>query len=212
MSALITVLAAAGLIIVANVLVKANEDQYLVLFDWLLLFINLAFLLLGAIFVIIPAGFFSSLPDGGFSGPDNPRAFGATIAMMAIWGILASIRPLRRATSRWLPLNPSSPVHSLALVLSGYLMGSTVLTLTQGGLEVLAATAVPADIGDILAQFLIFALLSLLGVGLLTRREGKALCKRLGIERPTTPQMLSGVRWIILLVILQWVFGGPSAC
>jgi hypothetical protein len=95
----------------------------------------------------------------------------------------------------------------LALLLSGMLAGSTLLTLTQGGLEGLAETAVSTPLVDFVFQQLLFVLLALFGVGMLVRREPAALTKRLGLERPSWAQIRFGLRWIAILVFIQWAVG-----
>jgi membrane protease YdiL (CAAX protease family) len=91
------------------------------------------------------------------------------------------------------------------LILSGYLIGNPFLIIAEGGLGTLADSAVSVDVFEIVLQQLLFTMLAFLGVGLFFRRNSEALQERLGLERPTRPQLLMGLRWIPLLVILQAV-------
>jgi membrane protease YdiL (CAAX protease family) len=195
------------LILTANLLARYQNPRQQRLFDWLLLSINLPLLVSGPLIVSVPMERLvqNAAQDG--MQLQNRAAFGFTLVAMAVWGILASWRTTRQIAARWLPLDAASPVHALALMLSGYLAGSTILTLTQGGLESLAATAVPADIISILNQFLLFVLLALFGVGFLTRRDAAAAARRLGLDQPTSRQLVAGLRWILVLVLIQWLFG-----
>ncbi len=129
------------------------------------------------------------------------------MTVMAFWGVLVSLPVGRSFLARWLPLNPASPVHTLALFLSGVLAGSTLLTLTQGGLEGFAETAVSTPLTDFVLQQLLFILLAGLGVGFLVRRRLPALGKRLGLERPSWAQIRFGLRWILILLAVQWAAG-----
>lgn len=197
----------AGVLLAANRLATSENELFHRLFDLALLTLNLALFLAGLVLTLTPAGPSASLQLGGVTLLQNQLAAGATLMGTAIWGVAASLPVMRQTVARFLPLDPASPVHTLALTLTGLLAGSTAFTLTQGGLEELAATAGPASITGILGQFLLFVLLSFFGVGLFTRREGKAILQRLGLEWPTRRQLLVGVRWIILLVLVQWAFG-----
>lgn len=198
---------ALGIIFLANFLVLLDNDPYKRLFDWLLLAINVPALLFGGFLILAPPQTLAGLqPDIALAFP-NQTAYGAMLAAIALWDILACLRPFRRILARWLPLDPTSPVHTLALVLSGVLAGSTLLTLTQGGLEGLAETAVSTPLADFVFQQLLFVLLAALGTGLLVRRRLPALAKRLGLERPSWSQIRFGLRWIAILVFIQWVVG-----
>jgi membrane protease YdiL (CAAX protease family) len=129
-----------------------------------------------------------------------------TISLIAIglWGMAASLSPVRRALARVLPgLEPESPVHTLALVLAGYLMSNALLSLESGALESLVEAGGAASLFDVLAQQVLFFLAAFLGVGLLTRRDGPALKERLGLVRPTPLQIVSGVGLIAALVAFQ---------
>jgi membrane protease YdiL (CAAX protease family) len=116
--------------------------------------------------------------------------------------------PVRRLLARLFPaLRPESAVHTLALLGSGYLIGAALLQVAAGGLESLADMAVSATVYDVVGQQLLFVLAALFGAGLLTRRDSDQLNRRLGLERPTWPQLFVGLRWMILFVIVQGVIG-----
>ncbi len=197
----------AGLLLTANRLATSGNELFHRLFDLSLLTLNMALFLAGLILTLTPAEPNGPLQFGEVTLLQNQLAAGATLLGTAIWGVASSLPAMRQTAARFLPLDPKSPVHTLALTLSGFLVGSTVFTLTQGGLEELAATAGPASVTGILGQFLLFVLLAFFGVGLFTRREGEAILQRLGLEWPSRRQLLVGIRWIILLVLVQWAFG-----
>jgi membrane protease YdiL (CAAX protease family) len=137
----------------------------------------------------------------------SSRASGIVLLAMGVWGAAMSYRPLRTLLARWLPIDPHSPVHTLALILSGYLMANPFLIEAQGGLEALSETAVSVSITDFILQQLFFALLAFFGVGLFFRRSSDELQHRLGLERPTRQQLWQGLRWIPVLIILQGIIG-----
>jgi membrane protease YdiL (CAAX protease family) len=204
------VVVGSALILGANLLARSRNDQLVRLFDWLLFSLNLPLLIAGPLAIFIPQEQLAILTAGTEGGLQNQASFGLTLLGMAIWGCLVSWRAARQRLGRWLPLDPFSPVHALALQMSGWLAGSTLLTLTQGGLESLAATAVPADIVSIVSQFVLFFLLAVFGIGLFIRRDAVAVIRRLGLERPDRRQLIAGCRWIVVLVLIQWGFGAIS--
>ncbi|MEJ2749598.1 MAG: CPBP family intramembrane metalloprotease [Anaerolineae bacterium] len=207
MPLIVAFLAILFIIFVANYLVVLDNDTYKRVFDWLLLLVNVPVLLAGTAVMVVPASLLAELQPDLMRSLPNQVAYGGVLVGIAVWDVLACLRPLRRWLARWIPLDPTSPVHTLALVMSGILAGSTILTLTQGGLEGLAETAVSTPLIDFLFQQLLFVLLAFLGVGLLVRRGPAALIKRLGLERPSWAQIRLGLRWIAILVFIQWAVG-----
>ena len=140
-------------------------------------------------------------------GLGNFKAVGLSLALIAGWGMLVTLTPIRRLLARLMRLDLASPVHTLALVLVGYLAGQSALTLSQGGLEGLAATAEPTSISFVVLSELLFAFVALLGVGILVRRHGRELMQRLGLVRPQPNHLLVGVGLIGVLVVFQFIAG-----
>ena len=196
-----------GIILLANFLVRADNDRYKRLFDWLIFSLNIPVFLFGGFIALAPPQTLAQLQPTMAANFPNQTAYGGMLAAIALWNMLACLRPFRRFLARWLPLNPTSPVHTLGLVLSGVLAGSTLLTLTQGGLQGLAETAVSTPLIDFLFQQFLFVLLAMLGTGWLVRRRLPKLAARLGLERPSWDQIRLGLRWIAILVFIQWAAG-----
>ena len=121
---------------------------------------------------------------GPVSGPRNPA--GVDIGYMVTGLIAATLvsKPVRERLSRYLPINPDNPVHSLALVLAVVLFGTQVSAIAFT--DVLTANLkVPAlTIGDLLAQEAPFAVMAFAGVGLYIRRSFSASSDRLGLVTP----------------------------
>ncbi len=130
---------------------------------------------------------------------------------IALYAILVCVRPFRRLLARIIPLDPESPVHTLALVLAGYLAGNTFLTLSQDVLLELLAADIAVTIIDILLQQIAFVIVAFFGAGFLIRRDLRQVSQRLGLERPNRNQMLLGLGTIGLLIVLQWVIGATWA-
>ncbi|MBK8933701.1 MAG: CPBP family intramembrane metalloprotease [Chloroflexi bacterium] len=196
-----------GLVLAANFVTAAQKPQLNKLFDLFLILINLPIFFIGALLLAFPADLLSALMQGSSLPTLNWPAAGWTLTGMGLWGVLVSLRPVRQGLGRIAPLNADLPMHTLALVLSGFLVGNTIFSLTQGGLEELAATAVSASIFDILLMQALFVGVAVLGIGLYIRRTPQDARQRLGLTRPTLQQLLTGIGWIVVLVVLQALGG-----
>lgn len=202
-------IAVVGLIVLANLVEASKNKRYSRLFTWLLLLINIPVLLFGFMLALLPLNLLIDLSTAsGTSFSLNWQNAGMSVAFMGVWGVVVTLPPSRRFLARLLPLDATSAVHALGLVLAGYLVGNTLFSLTQGGLEELAETAVSTSIYEILLMQTLFAAIALLGVGLYTRRSPGEAKTRLGLARPTKRQLLIGSAWIMVLVLLQGVAGG----
>jgi membrane protease YdiL (CAAX protease family) len=196
-----------GLIILANILALRGRRTEILLFDVLLFFLNLPIFLAGLVFLLLPPELLAQFFVLTGSPFVNTQALGALLLLMAFWGFAIAFRPVRTLMARLIPLDAASPVHSLALLLTGYLVGNTALTLSQGGLDGLAETAQPVAIWFFVLSELLFAVVALLGVGFLIRRRGSGLLERLGLVSPHPLHWLAGVVLIGALVVFQGLAG-----
>lgn len=139
-------------------------------------------------------------------------------------GALGFIPAVRRALSRVLPLDPTSFVHTIALVTTVACTLLTLLPLLVLGAPPLTTLArTMSDQGGNLAELqdggsglrtLVYTLVwqvpgAIVAVGYLIRRQlGEAL-SRLGMVRPTLRQVLAGIGLALLLVVgvsaLDWL-------
>ena len=194
-----------SLIFLANATESRNSAGLRRAFNWILLLINLPIFLLGLALLLVPPQQLEAtqlnLPFSAY------RPAGLVLLLSAVWGLLVTLSETRRLLARWLRLDPGSAVHALALVLAGYLVGNSVVTLTQGGLEGLEATSSPASIFDVVASELLYATAGLAGVGIFIRREGWKLLDRLGLQIPSGVHLRQSMRWVLLLIALQWLTG-----
>ncbi|MFZ0545271.1 MAG: type II CAAX endopeptidase family protein [Candidatus Promineifilaceae bacterium] len=207
----IITLVMAGTITLANLLALRNKESEKLAFRLLLFVLNLPVLLIGLALLAAPADALQQLFQRSgqliITG-EGIKAMGPSILFMALWGMATSLKVFQRLLARLIPIEPGSPVHTLALVLTGYLIGNTALTLSQGGLEGLAETAVPTNLIFFAVSELLFAVVGILGVGLFIRRDWRKMMQRLGLVRPTARQLLGGVGWIVVLVLLEVAAAG----
>jgi uncharacterized protein len=196
------------LILVANLIAATGNDRVNSLFHRFLFGANLPIALVGLVLLLAPAELLNRWAAERVLSGNDLRLMGWPFLFMGLWGAAVSRHYARQILARWMPLDPDSPVHTLALVLSGYLVGNTLLTLGQDGLEGLADTAVPASLSMVVVSQLFFVVVALMGVGYGTRRHGIGqLLQRLGLVRPSPAQLLAGIGWIILLLVLQTIAG-----
>ena len=127
---------------------------------------------------------------------------------MALWAILVSTLSFRQLLARGIAIDPGSAVHLTALVLAGYVVGNTALTLTQGVLAELTASELSVGIADVVLQQLGFVVVAFAGAGLFTRRDWHDTLQRTGLVRPTWRQLQFGLLVIVVLVVLQGLAGG----
>lgn len=203
----IIILLIIGVIVLSNIIAATQNERLFRLFDrgWLLLHLLLIFL--GIAFLSLPQETIKTLQNEGGLLLDNFTSVGLILIGMGLWGMAVSLQPVRQFLARWLPLNPQSPVHTLALILSEFLVGNTFITLTQGGLQELADTTQSATVNEVVLQQALFVMLAIFGVGLLVRRNGHAISDRLGLEPITAAHVRLGIRWILILVVVQWAIG-----
>jgi len=107
-----------------------------------------------------------------------------TIMVTGLGVAAVSARQVRAALARWLPIDPESPVHALALALAVMLLGVDigVIAFTDVlGANIKGAPLTIADLAFNEVPFLVFALA---GVGLFVRRDLPSSARRLGVVRP----------------------------
>ncbi|VAW42586.1 hypothetical protein MNBD_CHLOROFLEXI01-3084, partial [hydrothermal vent metagenome] len=193
-----------GLIVLANEVQKQEAETFHKLFDLLMLGLNVPLFFVGVLLVFQ----FNELRAIVDVSLDSPTAVGIFLQATAVWGVAISFRSTRHSLERLLPIDPHSPLHTLALVLSGYFAGSVILQLqVSGGLGNLAENLSPVSIWLFLAQSFGFMLIAFLGVGAMTRRGRTAVFQRLGLEPISSRQAVTSIGWIVVLIILQALGG-----
>jgi len=147
--------------------------------------------------------------------PEIPAPMGLEVnwigvAVACLLTSLVAFLPLVPAVriwlARWLPIDPASTVHMLALVFAVYQLGLSLAQMALiGSLEALTEAGLGLTIWDVLLSGLPLALFALVGVGLFTRRDLRQATDRLGLHRPTAKQLL--VAAAITAVLLGFDFG-----
>ena len=191
----------------ANKIEASGNNEASKNFVWLLVFLNSSITLLSIIIFFLPQDTFPLLLDSD-AGLVNIREISLILFATGLWGILTCWSPFRSFLARFIELDPASPVHLTALVLVGYLVGNTALSLSQDFLQQLNETELSISKFDVLLQQASFALLALTGVGLFFRRDLDDVFYRLGLVKPTLRQLMMGSGVIVMLVLIQAIIGG----
>lgn len=193
-----------AVILLANVLYVRNRKTEKFVFDALLFLISAGILFLSTMLAIIPPDLFERAAPAVASSALNTRSLGLIMMITGGWAMVLSVSKIRQVLARVMPLNYDSPVHTLALVLSVYLIGYMALILSLGDLTELAETAAPASLTLLFVSELLFVVIALFGIGFIIRRRGRELARRLGLQRPEPVQILVGIGLIFLLVVFQF--------
>jgi membrane protease YdiL (CAAX protease family) len=200
------------LIVVANVIVWLGDDRLRQLFDIALLVIGIPILLAGIFFVLAGDERVAQMraPTGEplFPFVTNTLALGAVLQVTAVWQIVFSLRSTRVSLARVLPVDPDSAVHTLALVCVGWLAAGSLIQLTQSSVAEIIEAIGSLDLSSVVLEESLFVLVALLGVGLFVRRTPRQVWARLSLEKLNGQQLLLGVGWIFILVMVQAVAGG----
>jgi uncharacterized protein len=119
-------------------------------------------------------------------GPGG-QPVGLDVSVMATAVVAATLasRPVRERIARVVPIDPDSPVHAYALVLSVILFGSQLATIVFANTLAVDQKLPPLSIGDVVASEIPFLVMAVAGVGLYIRRDAAAAAARLGLTRPT---------------------------
>lgn len=143
---------------------------------------------------------------------------------------LGLIPAVRRGLSRWLPLDPNSFVHTIALVAVVALtlvsfpplivLGEPPLLTTiarnlDGGVDITGGRGDSGLLRDTLYAFIWLLPGTLFAVGYGVRRDLRATLARLGLVRPTGRQVLFGLGMAVVLVLgvgllstgIEWLWG-----
>lgn len=118
------------------------------------------------------------------AGVHNSVWVDAGVMVTAVVAATLASKPVRDRLARFIPIDPESPVQSLALVLAVILFGTQLSAVVFT--DVLAAdrTRSPLTLGDLIAQEAPFLIVAATGVGLYIRRDFAAAAARLGLSAP----------------------------
>jgi len=188
--------------------------------SYVLLLLLLALFALGGVMLqlvsTLAPGAFTTDPGTGMSllPPETVAALprmGLGLWLPSLLGMFMLLPPVRRLLARAIPIDPGSTVHAVALSYSMLILAQLLATTGLG----LANVASMLDTGgDALqpsslipvfwAQEVTWAVMSMIGVGLLSRRNLGRTFGRLGIALPSVRQMAVGLASGVGLAVLAY--------
>ena len=197
-----------------------KNERTLKMLSYGLLFLLYATLMLFGLLLLAAGAAVTLMPDTldaaptmGFQ-PDRLPWMGAALLIPALVGLVLLTRPARRFFARLTPIDPTHPVHAIALSLSGLVLINLFFTVAVG-LENLADALQQSTQGQpvsspapgLWAQAVMLILMGLIGVGWLSRRSFSASLNRLGIVFPTIPQavigLVAGIGMVPLVILAE---------
>jgi membrane protease YdiL (CAAX protease family) len=165
------------------------------------LMLALAFLLLASAVVVRRSG--TALPSA-MQGT-NLASLGLLIGATALLNLLCLLPPVRNLLARGLRIDPSSPVHTVALTFAVYLGASSLsLLLTSQRLIALTLEASSLGMPAVVAGEVVFVVFALAGVGLFTRRGVRQSLDRLGLRAPMRRHWAAAVAATAALLALDY--------
>ena len=134
---------------------------------------------------------------------------GGALLVLSLVGLLLLTRPARRLFARFTPIDPSHPVHAVALSMTALVLINLAFTVAIGidNLADMLQTSAQAGAQSnpapgLWVQNITFVLMGLVGVGWFARRNIGAALIRLGIVVPSLGQVILGVVVGLIMVPL----------
>ena len=121
---------------------------------------------------------------GASNAGDHNSAVDVGTMVTAVAAATLASKPVRDRLSRFLPIDPDSPVHALALVLAVILFGTQLTSILFIDLVAADQKLTPITVTDLIVQEVPFLALAAAGVGLYIRRDPKEAARRLGLVTP----------------------------
>lgn len=183
----------------------------------LLILLGLLLEFTGLLMTMTPIGDEAVLPTGWFPLDVLPFV-AAGFWLPSVFGLLMLLRPPRRLVARFTAIDPTNPVHAVALSMSFLVLVNLFVTLGIG-LDNLAemmqasqANGVETSVAvPLWAQNIAFLFIAFIGVGWLARRTLRGAVNRLGLTVPTAGQaglgLLAGLLLVPVVLALEFLAG-----
>ena len=138
---------------------------------------------------------------------DNPLLAAWGLLLPGIMGIFLLLPAVRRFCARFIPIDPKSPVHAVALSMTMLVIVNILITIGVGlsNLSTMVTQAQEAgapvtSFVSIWGQQILMALLAFVGVGWPLRRGWRDTLSRLGLVWPTVRQLWLGIGLAFVMV------------
>jgi hypothetical protein len=156
------------------------------------------------------ASFTISMSDGVLSFVLATAGSGLALLFMRSHSARAGLKRLIPTAG----YSPSAPVHTVAIVLTLFMIAVSFITFVLAGGIAGMASDLAADgleIGSVLFQQVLWIAVALLGVGFAIRRDLPDTLSRLGLRLPTPGDMISAVIVAIIGLVLVFIISAVWA-
>ncbi len=163
--------------------------------------------------IVVPIAGSLAAAQPGAAGPGGAAAaqvaealprLGLSLALPAIAGLVLLLPPVRRLFARFIPIEPKSTTHASALALTMLIVVNLAATLAMGLTNLADAMSEQGasynPLPGLWTQDIVLAIISLVGVGWLSRRPLREAMRRLGLVAPTWRQVIGAIVLAIVLV------------
>lgn len=141
---------------------------------------------------------------GDSASVQKMEKIGLSLWLPSLIAIIVLIPGIRRLCSRFLPIDPHSRIHALALSMSMIVFIQFFVTQSFG-LNTLNQQTIPntetGTLSSIWSQDILLAIMGLIGVGWLTRRSFKQSLTRLGLRGITWKQAGTGIAIGLIMLL-----------
>ncbi len=128
----------------------------------------------------------------------NGRGEGVPVLGIGLGLSLPMLKPFRQAVAKVTPMDPDSPIDwsglSIVLALLGFLIPTAFVDSAPAPLAENSATALTSGL---LQQLLAFVAIAYAAVGYRNYRTGPEATERLGIQKPTSTQIIFGLAGVL---------------
>ncbi|MEZ4866644.1 MAG: CPBP family intramembrane glutamic endopeptidase [Caldilineaceae bacterium] len=138
--------------------------------------------------------------DNPFGQLDSLPLLGLSLWLPSLLGIILLLPPVRRLFARFIPLDPASPVHAVALSLSVLVLINLLFTLGIGLNNLAESLAAQEEAGvtsntmlSLWTQQFMTAVFAFFGVGWLVRRDWGETLQRIGLVVPSLGNIITGI-------------------
>ena len=158
--------------------------------------------------LLITLGYLSLIvtPEITAVSAETSQASGLSLIIMGALPLLTLSKRIRSVFSRYIDIDPDSPLHMFALYASFAIISfSIIFMLTIDISEFLKSVEI--DYGPVVASGIIYIIIGFLGVGLFIRRDFRECLKRLGILKPSFKEISYAIALTFLLLLIVVIIG-----
>jgi len=169
--------------------------------------LDLLIMLLGGFSLLVAAaGIWQGLAGGDTGHAIMPVVIlGTGLGIAGLLALLSLMGGVRQAVAHFLPVDPTSPVHTVAVNFAILMMGTSLSGLASLDLmpHITTADLLAPTYADLVVNDAGYILLAVIGVGWLTRRPLPQVAERLGISRPAGREIVLAIILVVAFAVVN---------